>query len=97
MYAPPVCFLYFPCACAVVRMASRYGIFGICTTTSAPYLRRNFSRLEATGNYADIKYPNALNVSRFDESGSRTSVSGTAGDGKGFIKVKLNYGEFVMR
>ena len=54
-------------------------------------------KLDATGNYADIKYPNYVNVSRFDETGSRTSVSGTAGDGKGLIKVKLNYGEFIVR
>ncbi len=54
-------------------------------------------KLDAVGNYAEIKYPNALNVNRFDESGSRISVSGTSGDGKGLIKVKLNYGEFILR
>lgn len=54
-------------------------------------------KLDATGNYTDIKYPNGLNVSKFDESGSRMSVSGTAGDGRGLIRVKLNYGEFSLR
>ncbi len=54
-------------------------------------------RLDASGNYADIKYPGSMNVQRFDESGSHTSVSGSMGDGKGSIKAKLNYGEMVIK
>lgn len=54
-------------------------------------------RFDATGQYADIKYPMGMNVSRFEESGSRKTVSGTHGDGKASINVKLNYGGIYLK
>lgn len=54
-------------------------------------------RLDAEGQYSDIKYPISLNVNRFEESGSHKTVSGSQGDGKATIKARLRYGGIYLK
>jgi hypothetical protein len=56
-------------------------------------------RFDAEGSYCDLRYPNTATIRKHNDKGGYEVVNGYLGDAnaKGIVKVKLNYGDFVLK
>jgi hypothetical protein len=56
-------------------------------------------KFDAEGSYSDIKYPSGATIRRHEEQSSWESIKGFMGDEntKSFVKVKMNYGDLVIK
>lgn len=56
-------------------------------------------RFNTEGSYMEMHYPSAATIRRRDDAGHTESVAGYLGDAnaKGMVKVKMSYGDFVLR
>jgi uncharacterized lipoprotein YehR (DUF1307 family) len=56
-------------------------------------------RFDAEGSYCDLRYPNTATIRKHNDKGGHEVVNGYLGDAnaKGIVKVKLNYGDFVLK
>lgn len=56
-------------------------------------------RFDAAGTYAGLRYPVGSTVRHQEDSGKKASASGYVGDANahGLVKVRLNYGDLVLK
>lgn len=76
-----------------VRLVGSFADFKVNVEDGANY------RMEATANYAGIRYPENLNVTYEKERGTYHEVEGHAGEknARSFIKARLDYGGLKVR
>jgi hypothetical protein len=56
-------------------------------------------KIDAEGSYADFQYPSSATIRQHEEKSSWESIRGFMGDEntKSFVKVKMNYGDLVIK
>lgn len=74
-------------------------VTGQYTDTQISVERGAAFRIDAEGQHAGLAYPQGANVRREQGTGGRSSVHGYVGDAnaRGLVKVRMNYGDLVLK
>lgn len=81
------------------RNFSAVNVTGKYTDTQIHVERGASFRFDAVGIHTDLSCPTGANVRRSQDSAGHTTVEGFVGDAnaRGTVKVRLSYGDFVLR